>query len=209
MNEIDQFNFAEYVSGDIRNRGHIIDLTKTKVVNNSEKEAYLGMFQHSEELKFYVEKTGSVKGFRGEHVCRQILIDFDRTETSLEQVEEEVWKFCNHLIAKYDIPAEYLRISFSGSKGFHVSIPLKVFTENPKPRIDFYDLIKSIVKELTDGFKYVDNGIYNPLRIIGIINTINRNTNLYRIPLTLSELKLSIDEIKTLAKQPRVIEQWH
>jgi len=112
-----------------------------------------------------------------------------------------------YLYHTFDIPFEYLRIAFSGSKGFHVTIPINAICENPQPKEDFYKIYKGIAEDLASDFKFVDFSIYEPKRLFRLTNTINSKSGFYKIPLLYDELEMTIDEIKQLAKKPRKIEQ--
>jgi len=112
-----------------------------------------------------------------------------------------------HLYHEFDVPFEYLRIAFSGAKGFHITIPICAICETPQPKDDFYKIYKGIAEDLATDFKFVDFSIYESKRLFRLTNTINSKSGLYKIPLTYDELEMTIDEIKELAKKPRKIAQ--
>ena len=63
-----------------------------------------------------------------------------------------------------------------------------------------------LVNDLGDGFKCIDKSIYEPRRIIRILNTRHGKSGLFKIPLTISELNsYDMDKIRELAKNPREI----
>jgi len=206
MKELKDYCYAEFVTGGIWNRNEIYNIKEFKL-NGTETDCYRSLFLHNEDLKYYVERTRSVSGYSGKHISDSLLFDFDGED--LDEVKKEVFNFTQHLYYNYEVAPEYLRISFSGNKGFHVAIPFEIIASNPQPRNDFYLVIKNIVKELADGFKFVDYSIYESKRLLRIINTQHSKTGLYKIPLLLDELDcLPIDEIKKLAEKPRYIETF-
>ena len=144
--------FAEFVEGGIKNRNKIYKLNEFKL-NGIRTDCYRSLFLHNENLKYYVEKTGSVKGYSGKHISDSITFDFDGED--LEAVKKEVFNFVQHLYYNYDVPYEFLRISFSGNKGFHICIPIQAVCV-PEPKEKFSEIIKNIVNDLAEGFKYVD-----------------------------------------------------
>lgn len=198
------FCYAEFVIGNIQNRNKIFNINEFKL-NGINTDCFRSLFLFDENLLHYVKKTGSVKGFSGLHITDAVPIDFDGSD--LNEVKREVIDFINHLYWNYEIPNEYLKISFSGNKGFHIVLPIKLFDENPQPKEDFYLVVKNIVKDLAEGFKFVDFSIYESKRIFRMLNTKNSKSGLYKIPLTFDELdSFSIDKIKELAKTKRTVE---
>ena len=130
-NQLKDYCYAEFVTGGIQNRNKIYRLNEFKL-NGIRKDCYRSLFLHNEELKFYVEKTGSIKGYAGKHISDSLVFDFDGED--LEAVKNETYKFIMYLYHTFDIPFEYLRIAFSGLKGFHISIPMNAICDNPQPK---------------------------------------------------------------------------
>jgi replicative DNA helicase len=195
--------FAEYVIGSISNRNNIQKVYKHQSFN---QEAYRSLFLFTEEIKLWVEKTGSVKGFEGKHFSDSLLFDFDCE--NLDEVKTEAANFCLYLEASFEIPTDCLNIHFSGNKGFHIGVPIQCITDDYTPKMDFWKAYRSIAIEISKGFDYADSSIYEIRRIIRLENSLHPKSKLYKIPLTFSELKnKSIDEIKELAKKPRVVEK--
>ncbi|MHB1050638.1 MAG: phage/plasmid primase, P4 family [Bacteroidota bacterium] len=104
----------------------------------------------------------------------------------------------------FQLPTSWVRIRFSGNKGFHIIIPAIAFG-GFTPSSELPKLFCSIVKEITKDFSdCVDWGIYYPVSLIRIENTINEKSGRYCIPITVDELnKYSIDQIQTLATSIR------
>jgi hypothetical protein len=198
------FKYAEFALGCIQNRNKVYRLDEF-TLNAERRECYRSMFVFDEGLRDWVDRTGSVQGFGGAHIATELVIDFDGKD--LEKVRQEVVRFCKYLKTDLDVPLEYLRIAFSGAKGFHLGVPIEAITDNPEARVDFYVVFREMVKELTEGIECVDKTIYEPRRLIRILNTINGKSGLYKIPLSFQELEsLDVESILELAKHPRTVD---
>ena len=192
--------FCEYAVG-LHNRNRIVPLSEFNP-NGQREEVYRSLFLFDSTLKTWVDKTGSVSGYHGTHLADTIPFDFDGED--LAAVKSEVEKFIGYLSGVHEVPLDYIRLAFSGSKGFHVVLPVGVFTDSPESSNNFARTVKSIAGELGQGFSFIDMAIYEPKRLFRVLNTINAKSGLYKIPLTFTELRsLSVDEIKKLARNRR------
>ncbi len=204
ISTMNPFVYAEYAIGGINKRNNIQNKNKFKL-NGEYRDCFRSIFLYDESLKFYVEKTGHIKGYAGKHTADSLVFDLDG---DLNAVKDVTYNFVMHLYHEFDIPLEYMRIAFSGSKGMHVSIPMNTISDNIQPRNDFYKVYKGIAKDLATDFKFVDYSIYESKRLFRMTNTVNSKSGLYKIPLNYEELDgLTIDEIKELASNPRTITQ--
>ncbi len=201
---MNEYCYADYAIGSVNKRNNIQNINYFKL-NGIKNDCYRSLFLFDESLKLYVDRTGSISGYAGKHISDALVFDFDGED--LEAVRDETYKFVMYLYHTFDIPFEYLRIAFSGSKGFHITIPISAICEDPQPKEDFYKIYKGIAEDLAGEFKFVDFSIYESKRLFRLTNTINSKSGLYKIPLVYDELEMSIDEIKELAKKPRKIEQ--
>ena len=130
------------------------------------------------------------------------IIDCIPFDLDSEEANEEVLgelRFIINWCIRHDITP---RITFSGSKGFHLIIDFdEIELDNPK------ETIRNFGFKIVEGgqLKCVDNIVLGDLnRILRFVNTQHRKTQLYCIPLTVDEaLTLSIEEIRELAKEPR------
>ena len=196
-------SYVEFVTGDIKNRGHIVPVNQARI-NGVDTECYRSLFLFDEKLKEYYDKTGSVAGYLGLHTADGLVFDFDG-EPLDDLVAKSVVDFIRYLETMYELPVDYVRIAFSGNKGFHVSIPFAAVCGHPRPSNHFHKIYKGIISDIAgDDWKYLDTSIYEIRRIFRMTNTKHIKSGLYKIPLTFNELQsLSIDEIKELAKKPR------
>jgi len=197
-----EFIYAEYAIGGLQNRNQIFqkrDFTLDGIRNDCSRSLFL----FDEGLQAWVDRTGSVSGFAGSHISDMLAFDFDGED--LEKVRAEVVKFCHYIEVQYEVPLEYVRTAFSGSKGFHVTIPMQVIGD-VTPSTNFWQVYRGICVDMAGDFQ-IDRGIYEIRKLFRMLSTINGKSGLYKIPLTINELEnLSIDSIRELAKKPRTIE---
>lgn len=194
----DQFKYVEFVNESIKNRNFIttIDQVKTSGV-----ESYCSLFLFTDELKYFVERTQSTGGYIGLHTSEAVVLDFDGSD--LDAVRSEVIRFIESMQGDFSVPTDYWTIAFSGNKGFHIALPFASIGD-PIPSNDFAKRVKGFVSDMATDFQFVDFSIYQSNRVLRLMNSLNPKSILYKIPLTFDELKkLTIEEIRTLAKQIR------
>jgi KaiC/GvpD/RAD55 family RecA-like ATPase len=195
------FNFAEYVVGGLTHRNKV---SSVFAFNGERQGCYRSLFTFDEGLKAHVEKTGSVSGYVGPHTSAALAWDFDGDD--LELVRQEVVKFCLMLEAIMEIRLDAMHIAFSGSKGFHVLIPMAVIGD-VQPSEDFSAIYRGVCLELAEGFPLADSSIYEVRRIFRLLHSIHEKSGLYKIPLTFDELMGNdSDKIRELAKTDRQAE---
>jgi|GEM_PF-3055618 len=139
-------------------------------------------------------------------ILSSLLLDFDCKD--LELARKEALKIINYFIEKVGVPEEAIWTCFSGSKGFHVFINRRVFGTKPHEKLNI--IWRFIAEKLRDTLKLstLDMSTFDRRRMVRLENTVNKRSNLFKIPLTLEELHtLSIDEIKELARKPRTVER--
>jgi replicative DNA helicase len=200
------FTFAEYAVNGITKRNDIRDITKFNL-DGIDNECYRSIFLFDENIKTYVDKTHSVTRYAGLHISDGLSFDFDGSD--LTAVRLATIKFCLNLKYNFDLPLDFLRISFSGNKGFHVTIPFQAISETIQPKDNFYLIYKGIAEDLSNGFEFVDSSIYEARRLLRMLNTINAKSGLYKIPLLFNELAnldITIENILDAAKAPRQID---
>ena len=200
---MNEFSYCEYVVGGLQNRNRIFGKQDFRL-DSVRVDCFRSLFLFDENLKGWVERTDSVSGYGGKHTADMLVFDFDCDD--LDAVRPEVVKFSRYLETEFELPLDYIRLAFSGAKGFHVSMPMEAVGD-VTPATNFWQVYRAMCHDLADGFKYVDFKIYEPRRLFRILNTINSKSELYKIPLTLDELdSLSGTKIKELAKQARRVD---
>jgi hypothetical protein len=100
-------------------------------------------------------------------------------------------------------PQESIRLFYSGFKGFHLLVLFEALGIEPDQYLNkIYEVIVKTIKT-TIHASSIDTNIYDAVRLFRLPNSINPKSGLYKVPLTLEELALSLDEIKKLAENPR------
>lgn len=134
-----------------------------------------------------------------------LVFDVDDAQNP-ENAREEAVKLVKFLISELEISEQSIDICFSGFKGFSIIVNRRVFDTQPDEKLPL--IHKSMVREIAEklGLKTIDLKIYERRRLWRLPNTRNSKNMLFKIRLTLQELEsLTIDEIKRLAMQPRVL----
>lgn len=176
--------FLELVTGGLWNRGTVA--TVDTIGDVTGKECYRTLYLYDDEFLEYTEKNKSVEKFVGKHITDNIIFDFD--SDNLNDVRDDVIRFIDMLVFGYDVPLKGIRIAFSGNKGYHVSLPMELITEWVEPTENFWLTYKTFVELMTVKFPTADTGIYNPLRLIRILNTQHGKSGLYKVPIDYEQL---------------------
>lgn len=138
-----------------------------------------------------------------------LYIDLDgdiANEEGYQKVKQDALSAISFLNNHLKIPKEYIRIYFTGSKGFHLIVPYNVF--GIQPCNDLNNKYKKIALEINEHtlYKTVDTRIYDKKRLIRLPHSINGKTGLYKVPLTEDILRASTyQSIRLYAEKDRTI----
>lgn len=152
---------------------------------------YVSPYFYNEEHYKAFKQKGSIKGIK-DVLTNKIWFDFDKKEDpSLAQADTQVLVT---RLRNYGIQEKDIEIYFSGNKGFNVQVTLNREL-NP-------DQVYSLaINKFGSGLSTIDSSIYDSAQIIRVPGTRHQVTQLYKIPLTLTQLNtLTINEVKTMAK---------
>lgn len=119
-------------------------------------------------------------------------LDGDITDNeSYDKVKQDALIVISYLKTHLKVPKDFIRIYFSGNKGFHIIIPHIVFGIQPSK--DLNSKYKTIALELNRHTinKTVDTGIYDKKRLIRLPHTINAKSGLYKVPMSEEILRAS------------------
>ena len=159
-------------------------------VTDSEKDYYASVFRYKPEHFETFKKTGSIRGIN-DVTTNQLIFDFD-SKTDLEKTRQDALTAIERL-QKYGIKDSTIQIYFSGNKGFTVQVELNRFLSPEQVRT-------IALKKIAYGLDTADSSVYDASQIIRVPGTKHPKSGLYKVPLTLSQLKtLSIDDIKKRA----------
>jgi hypothetical protein len=186
--------------------------------------AYLSAFTFPVEFRYHLETTGSTRDYHGPVGVPSIKWDIDRVELcgkreaearpdridgtsfvtsdqSLDAALHDCRRLASFLADRYCLDANDLLIGFSGSKGFHVELPISWSVEaSPDANMVCHVFAERIAHEVG---VVIDNGIYDRVRAFRAWNSLHPRTGLHKIRINLDDLLFaSVDWIKHRAVEP-------
>lgn len=186
-------------------------------------------WQHEEAKDFNcfatVQKYANEKKTEGEDFLAPLYFDLDYSENPAVAQEEAI-KLVEFFTGELDIQEQDLHIYFSGSKGFHILVDERAL--GVEPRKDLQRVYKHIAGylryrlgevqeqedengrpvEYIEPLKAVDLVVYTVKRMLRLPYSRHQKTGLYKIELTLQQLKeLTLDEIKERARTGQPIQR--
>lgn len=176
----------------LSDRGKLIPVTEDLYEHiNLNKDYYRSIYLYNDAHYKAWKESGTISGIT-DVTSNWLIFDFDN-ELGLEDCQRDAAAVCDDLV-KYGIPEGSLQIFFSGNKGFSIEVETnKYFTVN-----EFRNMVYAV------GLKYktFDQRIWNASRLFRLPLTKHQVSGLYKIPLSLGELKtLKVEEIRALASE--------
>ena len=167
-----------------------------------------------------VQRYANPKREKGEPYTAPLFFDLDYKEDP-QVAKVEAVKIVDFFMKELDVRESDIWVYFSGSKGFHIIITGQAI--GVEPRNDLHKVFNHIAnylkyrlgdkvfepgpdgdREKIDPLKSIDPAVYTSARMLRLPNSVHQNTRLYKVELTLDELRMySLDQIKELAKGPR------
>ena len=184
------YNLKEGLAG----KAQLVTLEQLKKFQTKpNSDYYVSLFSYNNEHKQRLEKTGSLAGIKD--VMSDVLLwDFD--STNLEKAQQDTVALANRLVDEMNVDPDNILCYFSGSKGFHVVLPLDQEL-NP-------DQFKQATSTLAKGLDTYDSVVNDPQRLIRLEYTKHPKSGLYKVPLHITEVdELSVDQIREIAKTAR------
>lgn len=187
----------------LRDRGLMIREGEVDDLIESDCSYYQSLYYYPEDaLEYFSKNKNSIKGYKGSVTTPYIVFDIDSKDLEVSKQNTIVlidWLKEQGLYNEYAA-----KISFSGSKGFHLTLNTG-YEFTPKELKSLCMYISSQVPFVEEaGFQRVDPSIYNTNRQFRIVNTVNQKSKLYKIEMVESELReCSMDKIKEVAKNPQ------
>ena len=168
----------------------------------TDSEAYLSAFQFGPDFIDHMKANNdSTKGFAGPCWAPFIWWDIDR-EGNADAALAAARKLVATILARYrTLDADDLLIFFSGSKGYHVGLPV---TWDPPPSTEFNAIARQFALGLAlQACMTIDEGIYDKVRAFRAPNSWHPKTGLHKRRLTHDELMhLDNARIRKLAAAP-------
>jgi len=203
--------FIELSEFGVLNRGRIINLLEYKN-ERRDYEAYTSLFFFKHDVVDYVNnninnesKRPSIAGFIGECSANYLWIDID-VSGNLQEATDMVKHIVLKIEAKYEISYRSLVIYFSGSKGYHIGIPVECFGAKEYWSDLVPKIFKAMAQSITDNSSVIDTKIYHVNRLFRCPMSRHPKTGNYKIPVDYTILSNDggLDEILTYSKDARV-----
>lgn len=179
--------------GDRMRRGHFVRINDTKAIS-----VWRGRFDDRDVFR-------SVAVFAAPDVASPFLVDlfFRVICHDLEDARKDAVRSIEHLNERIGVPEECVEIMFSGSRSFHMAVPLTVFGAGEQTGL--MPLWHRLADRLWHlGMCSLDVSAYRPSHLTRLPNSVNSRTGLYAIPLEYKELRdFSAEDILDLARGPR------
>ena len=191
--------YVEVAIGDVSSRNQIIPHNQvTKIIDaNIGKEFYRSMFLYKKDVKDHIEKTGSIKEYKGVQAIDRIVFDVDKSTDDSIDIKRQT----NLLIKKIvDLGCnkDYITIWFSG-RGFHLVIP-DLYGFKPSANI-----AREVKATIARDFNKMADLIYDSKRLIRLPYSLNKKTNLYKTYLTHTQfIAMSYENIQDYSKEVRL-----
>lgn len=175
-----------------------------------EREAYLSAFAFADDFRDHLARTGTTKGFDGLCGAAWLWFDLDRDEAAggIEAARRDAAALGLHLCQRFALDAEALLCFYSGSKGFHIGLPLAGFAPEPGPAFNriarrFAEQVAATVPGEPGGGVVIDCGVYDKVRAFRAPNSKHAKTGRHKRRLSLDELmSTSAGRIIELAERP-------
>lgn len=180
--------FQKSVKGtrNLYNVNKIMDVAATNIEKDPDSDYYESIYIYNEAGYKQLKETKSLAGIRDIKTDR-LVWDFDSKD--LDEALRDTNDLVDRLLTYF--PAKNIRVFFSGNKGNHVEVHLN----ETLTRSQF----EKIVFGLAEGLSTFDERIKDEQRLFRFPLTKNTKSGLFKIPLKLDELSLSVEEIKGLA----------
>jgi hypothetical protein len=208
-----QYRWVDYAEGSASRRNNVVLTSSVKAASAGKTDCYATVFRFGDDFPAYVQNNkGSVGGYGGRCVADYVPIDIDR-EGNLMAALAATRKLVFTLMEYYDVDPRQPRYRFSGSKGFHVLLPVELLggVEPSEHLPAAFALLAERVAEAAgdEGPKgeiiplEIDHDMYQRLRLFRLTNTRN-SKGLWCVELSWDELStLPPDRIRDLAREPR------
>ena len=177
--------YHEIAIGSPRNRGLLIpkeQLIDILLSDGKKQAIYKSLYLYDEEGKNYHKIKRTFKDFLGKRYINNVLIDIDKGQNTDDYTLNKT-KSVLFELEELGVQKRSYQIYYSGT-GYHIEISKEVFNF-PQGTSDLPFIVKETMNNL---FGDVDLSVYNRTSIYRCENTLNQKSNLYKIPLTTTQL---------------------
>lgn len=167
----------------------------------TDRECYLSAFCFGDDFRNQLEQRRTTKGFAGSCCSPWLWIDLDGDD--LNATLDNASRLATFILSRYpELNDDDLLFFFSGSRGFHVGVPL---VHRPPPSLHFHLTCRKLAERLADdadGIK-IDTAIYDRVRCFRAPNSKHPKTGLHKRRLRFHEwFNLDAAAILSLAREP-------
>ena len=211
-----KFNFVDFAAHYQKGfRNHIVPIDEVPALVESFERygCYATYFFYSDEVLTYMSaqaeaSTPTIAGYEGRVWAPFLPIDLDHPD--LAPALETARYLSSFLLERWQVDANAIQIYFSGAKGFHLMLDTRVFGKilpSKNLPLIFDSLRRHLALEIPEPFRdTVDLAIKDRVRLLRLPNTIHEKSKLYKVSLSLDELRrLSSADIRECAQTLRVL----
>jgi len=139
------------------------DTLNNELLSSPKSDWYTSLFYFRDDSKkYFVQNNNSIGGYKGTAYSKKLAFDFD-SEQDVQKAKDDAIELIKRLEADGVDVYKHVIVYFSGSKGFHVEMPMSKELTSKE--------IENICINLAEGLPTFDKVIYN-------------TTRLYRLPYT-------------------------
>ena len=190
-------DYIEIAQGSPRNRGSLILKKDLLKYINPQEPLFRSIYLYDKEACDYARNNGGLKNYFGKRGIDNIILDVDKGDSSDEYTRQKAIGVVVKL-EEFDVSHKSIQCYFSGS-GYHIVIPNHCFNFVVSDNTHY--IVKNTIAKI---FPEVDNSIFMRTGIYRVAHTINKKTNLYKIPITIHELFNTDINILELAQKARL-----
>jgi hypothetical protein len=163
-----------------------------------DSEGYLSAFTFGQPFADHLNATGTTRGYSGPCGAAFLWWDIDRAD-DLERARIDSAGLAAALCNRFGLADDDLLAFYSGSKGFHLGLPVSL-----PPSGDFHRVARRFCEAVAEGAGVViDCGVYDAVRAFRAPNSRHPKTGRYKRRVTLDELMhLNAEAIAKLAQTP-------
>lgn len=158
------------------------------IENNPGKDLYESLYLYDEQNYAQFKKTHSLAGIKNIKTDR-LVFDFD-SKSDINLAKNDAIEVVSRLENYF--PKNYIKIFYSGNKGFHVEVELKDLLSRKQ--------FENVTRNLSEGLSTFDQKVSDEQRIFRIPLSTHIKTDRMKIPLTITQLKsYTISSIEKMA----------
>lgn len=180
----------------LKDTGKLIPVSNLNeaIAQATKDDWYCSLYTFPQEAKEYFEtNNNSIAGYKGAAYCDKLFFDLDSKE-DVSKAKEDAKELIIRLQKAGLAVENYIRVFFSGNKGFHLEVPLS--------REFSPEELKHLCSNIAGDLESFDSVIYNVSRTIRILNTRHQSSGLYKVELNPQDLfEKDIEQIKFIAQQ--------